>query len=359
MIADDLLFTYRRYPLMRPQDFVKMLYQGEYGGAHGGSDDLAAADSLKKELKSMKHVSFHEETSEDISADFMRVNLRPFVSSGKNTETLREIFVRSAAKNPCRENFDRKLEIFTEQCSVRKIDLPYLAVKKFISEYKTSGYPVLSHSMTYRLNYFPAYRVVRRDFYYLFDVIDNINALLKGHTNLIIAIDGMSGSGKTDAAEILQEFFDCNVIHADDFFLPQSMRTPERLSKIGGNIHFERLSVLLKSIKKGDAPVFDRYDCNTDSFEKVVLPQNRLTVVEGCYSLHPALVDSYDGAVLFKVNEEVQHKRILRRSGAEMLRKFKDEWIPMENRYLKAVNFAQLPVCVLDTSDSKFFKTDF
>lgn len=70
MIADDLLFTYRKYPLMRAQDFVKMLYQGEYGGAHGNNDDLAAADSLKKEIKSMKPVSFKEELVEDISANF-------------------------------------------------------------------------------------------------------------------------------------------------------------------------------------------------------------------------------------------------------------------------------------------------
>ena len=46
MIADDLLFTYRKYPLMRAQDFVKMLYQGEYGGAHGNNDDLAAGELL-------------------------------------------------------------------------------------------------------------------------------------------------------------------------------------------------------------------------------------------------------------------------------------------------------------------------
>ena len=72
MIADDLLFTYRKYPLMRAQDFVKMLYQGEYGGAHGNNDDLAAADSLKKEIKSMKPVSFKEELVEDISANFRK-----------------------------------------------------------------------------------------------------------------------------------------------------------------------------------------------------------------------------------------------------------------------------------------------
>lgn len=144
MIADDLLFTYRKYPLMRAQDFVKMLYQGEYGGAHGNNDDLAAADSLKKEIKSMKPVSFKEELVEDISANFARVNLRPFVASGKNVETLREMFVKSRAKSASRERLDRKLEIFTEQCCVRKIDLPYLTVKKFVNEYKAADYPVES-----------------------------------------------------------------------------------------------------------------------------------------------------------------------------------------------------------------------
>lgn len=359
MIADDLLFTYRKYPLMRAQDFVKMLYQGEYGGAHGNNDDLAAADSLKKEIKSMKPVSFKEELVEDISANFARVNLRPFVASGKNVETLREMFVKSRAKSASRERLDRKLEIFTEQCCVRKIDLPYLTVKKFVNEYKAADYPVENHSMTYRLNYFPAYRVVRRDFFGLFDIIDSINSLLKAQANLIVAIDGMSGSGKTYTAEKLKEYFDCNIIHTDDFFLPSNMRTPERLSKIGGNIHFERLAPLLKSIKKGDAPVFDRYDCKTDSFEKAEMPPKRLTIVEGCYSLHQSLINSYDGAALFKVNGDVQLKRILDRSGAEMLKRYREEWIPMENRYFEAVNLAQLPVKVIDTSDRKILKTDF
>lgn len=137
------------------------------------------------------------------------------------------------------------------------------------------------------------------------------------------------------------------------------MRTPERLSKIGGNIHFERLAPLLKSIKKGGAPVFDRYDCKTDSFEKAEMPPKRLTIVEGCYSLHQSLINSYDGAALFKVNGDVQLKRILDRSGAEMLKRYREEWIPMENRYFEAVNLAQLPVKVIDTSDRKILKTDF
>ena len=359
MISDDLLYTYRKYPLMRMQDIVKLIYQGEYGAGHNGCDALVAADSLKKEIKNIKSVSFEEGLCEEISANYLRVNLRPFVALKKNIDTLRQIFIASASKNSDLKTLDKKLEIFVEQCGVRKIDLPYNSVKKFVSEYKTSGYPMLSHSMTYKLNYFPAYRVVRKDFFYLFDVINDINALQKNQTNLIIAFDGMSGSGKSTAAKVIKEIFDCNVIHTDDFFLPKEMRTAERLAKIGGNIHFERLAELLKNIKKGDEPIYERYDCKTDTFEKISLPQNRLTIVEGCYSLHPALMDNYDNAVLFKVKEDIQQKRILKRNGADMLRKFKDEWIPMENKYLKAVNFAQLPTRVLDTSDRNFFKSDF
>ena len=58
--------------------FCKNALSGEYGGAHGNNDDLAAADSLKKEIKSMKPVSFKEELVEDISANFARVTYETF-----------------------------------------------------------------------------------------------------------------------------------------------------------------------------------------------------------------------------------------------------------------------------------------
>ena len=89
------------------------------------------------------------------------------------------------------------------------------------------------------------------------------------------------------------------------------------------------------------------------------MPPKRLTIVEGCYSLHQSLINCYDGAALFKVNGDVQLKRILDRSGAEMLKRYREEWIPMENRYFEAVNLAQLLVKVVDTSDRKILKTDF
>ncbi|MEK3909347.1 P-loop NTPase fold protein [Oceanobacillus sp. FSL W7-1309] len=54
-----------------------------------------------------------------------------------------------------------------------------------------------------------------------------------------IAIDGRCGSGKTSLAEMLKQEFDMNVFHMDDFFLPFEMKTKERLSESGGNVHYE------------------------------------------------------------------------------------------------------------------------
>lgn len=57
---------------------------------------------------------------------------------------------------------------------------------------------------------------------------------------LLIAIDGMSGAGKTTLAEQLAERLDANVFHMDDFFLRPEQRTEERSREIGGNVDYER-----------------------------------------------------------------------------------------------------------------------
>ena len=48
----------------------------------------------------------------------------------------------------------------------------------------------------------------------LFDIIDD--RLKKGRMTL--AIDGLSASGKTTLAKLLEEKYECTVFHMDDFF---------------------------------------------------------------------------------------------------------------------------------------------
>lgn len=74
--------------------------------------------------------------------------------------------------------------------------------------------------------------------------VDAINERLKQQkadkSPLLVAIDGRCGSGKTTLGFYLQELFDCNLFHMDDFFLRVEQRTPERMKEVGGNVDYER-----------------------------------------------------------------------------------------------------------------------
>ena len=69
----------------------------------------------------------------------------------------------------------------------------------------------------------------------------------------IIAIDGRAASGKSTLAQQLGELLDADVIHMDDFFLPPSLRTKERLSEPGGNVHYERFAEEVPLLYTGKA----------------------------------------------------------------------------------------------------------
>ena len=72
----------------------------------------------------------------------------------------------------------------------------------------------------------------------------------------VAAIDGRCASGKTTLAKALAKETGAGVIHMDDFFLPEELRTKERLSSPGGNVHYERFreEVLENLKRKRDFP---------------------------------------------------------------------------------------------------------
>ena len=49
-------------------------------------------------------------------------------------------------------------------------------------------------------------------------IFEKIETILKEKHSVIIAIDGNSGAGKSTLAKHIEEHFDCNVFHMDDFF---------------------------------------------------------------------------------------------------------------------------------------------
>ena len=162
-----------------------------------------------------------------------------------------------------------------------------------------------------------------------------IKKLISQKPNAVIGIDGYCASGKTTLAMQLAQNFDAQIIHMDDFFLPPEMRTEERLSETGGNVHYERFNdEVISGLKKGDGFVYRAFSCKHGNFaeNKTVLP-NKPVIIEGSYAFHPKINLNYDLKIFLKADCETRLERILKRNGPDALEVFKAKWIPLENRY--------------------------
>lgn len=166
-------------------------------------------------------------------------------------------------------------------------------------------------------------------------ICTRIDALLLQKPHVLIAIDGPAASGKTTLAARLEKRYGADVLHMDDYFLQPHQRTPDRYAEPGGNVDRERFfEEALLPLSRGEAYTRRRFDCGSMTLlEGVTAVPGRLTVVEGSYSLHPALAPYYDLKVLLAVSPEEQNARILARGGEEKQRQFMERWIPLENRY--------------------------
>jgi uridine kinase len=64
----------------------------------------------------------------------------------------------------------------------------------------------------------------------------------------------------------------------------------------------------------------------------------KLNIIEGVYSMHLELISYYDLKIFFDVDDNTQEERIINRNGKDMYKKFKDIWIPLENKYFEELD---------------------
>lgn len=165
---------------------------------------------------------------------------------------------------------------------------------------------------------------------------------------LLVAIDGMCGSGKSAVAERLQEYFGCSLFRMDDFFLRPYQRTPQRLGEPGGNVDYERFhEEVLEHLKDREGLMLQRFDCKTFSLMPAVhVPYHNMVIIEGAYSMHPYFGDVQDVRIFLESSKEGQKKRVLERSGPEKWKQFQEVWIPMEEKYFEEFGIREKCRCV-------------
>lgn len=154
---------------------------------------------------------------------------------------------------------------------------------------------------------------------------------------IIVAVDGMSASGKSTLGFYLKELFDCNLFHMDDFFLQNHQRTEERLTEVGGNVDYERFKEeVLDSVLNKQSVIYRPFRCDIREIKgEIEIPFKRLNVIEGSYSQHPYFGQAHTLRIFTEIPEELQIERIRERNGEIMLKRFVSEWIPKENAYFQ------------------------
>ena len=319
-MKDILLRHAARYPRMQCRDYLKLLYQSEFGGGHLIADPEKALAWLERE--SAEAGGAPEVPFEAIGGGLVRMYLP---ADGISARTALGLFMETCTPRGSLEGLNRKLELLLELHPEFSDD---------VAEYRAAGCPAQRHSEEYRAAYSPAYRLApeaAQKFLPLFQAIDR---LMSEKPFARIAIDGRCASGKSTLGALLQRVYGANLLHMDDYFLPFERKTPERLAEPGGNVDYERFYAEIASRPADSEIVFRPFDCSVQALgDPVPVAPKPLTVVEGSYALHPALRGSYDLKVFLDIDAERQSARILKRNGPDMHARFVSEWIPLENAY--------------------------
>lgn len=148
------------YPLMRPTDAVKLLYQNEFGGGHLIENPRSSLAWLISEYASVAHDNDAPLTI-PIGNGIIRVNLAALDIKKLSIERFNDIFVESSGKiygNP--DSFKEKLRLLVSLNKSGLFGFSPAELDDYLTGYAERGYPAVSHSAEFREAYHPAYRVV-------------------------------------------------------------------------------------------------------------------------------------------------------------------------------------------------------
>lgn len=337
----------KKYPLTTPQDAVKLAYQSVFGCGHL-IDTANRAQVYDYLVRENADFAGREWFVEDIGCGHARLYL-----GDAPTEAVFALFSQSAcrdAKSAYSDTeqelaFQRQLAILSKLATAGYFSFSAEDFTAYVKEYMEKGIHAVHHSDAYRTAYAPAYRVIRREYVPYLAAIFQMYRTIAKKGRVLVAIDGMAGSGKSSLAALFGELTGADIMHMDDFFLPPDKRTMERLTEVGGNVNYERFSaeVLPELIKDEWTPfTYHIYDCGVKALNgERLIGMSEVRIVEGSYALHPTFGKYYDFAIFLHTTPEEQMRRILKRNGNVLGERFRNVWIPRENAYFREKRIAE------------------
>ena len=327
--------------LYHPQDAVKLAYQAAFGAEHLLFDMQKARMCFNEEYAGdLKPAPLVEKIAQDV----VRVNLAAWKEANLPSDWLFDLFVLSCMpKNENQnEQFFGFLHEIEELAKSTKMLFSYEEWSVYINIHGKIG-PV-RHSEEYRKKEKPAYRIISGFFVRLIPILYE----MRGRQNAVIGIDGRAASGKSTMADGLAKIFGGVPISMDDFFLPNELRTSDRLDEPGGNVHYERFAKeVVPKLQGNQAIIYRPFNCKKMIYdEPKTIPITPFMVIEGAYSHLPYFGEYLDTKVFSDVSPKLQMERIKKRNGESSAEVFKNKWIPLEEKYFKTYKIKE-NVCLV------------
>ena len=162
------------------------------------------------------------------------------------------------------------------------------------------------------------------------EIISKIKSISQTKSNVLIAIDGVGGSGKTTLSQYIQKHFkNSAIVQLDDFYSP----------KLQGN-NIERLKAeVLIPISNGLQAKYKIYEWKTNSYSDwILIPLNTVVIIEGVFSTDELIRKYYDLTIWLDFDQELGLKRGIERDiksdGVDNTEKWKNIWMPAEKKYI-------------------------
>lgn len=346
-----LIKHYQSYPEMQIRDMFKFIYQSAFGCEHLLSDPSAAIDYIRKEAERCKpHAG---ELVESLYGAYCRVHL-DYLEKGLSAETFGKLFFLSAVPNETgREQLEESIALLTELSEEGVLPFEKEAVAEAVESWCQEGYPTCHHSERFRERYAPAYRLMKKEYALFLPLFTEIDCMLR-QGKVTLAIEGGSASGKTTLGRLLEQLYDCQVFHMDDFFLRPEQRTEKRLAEPGGNVDRERFwEEVLLPMGENKPIAYRRFDCSMgELLPPITRMPGKLNVIEGAYSMHPELAGAYNLSVFLDITPHLQEMRIRKRNAPQLAERFFKEWIPLEQKYFEELHVKEHCAMTIEIKDN-------
>ena len=174
------------------------------------------------------------------------------------------------------------------------------------------------------------------------EIVDHVLQAMQGcHAatgTTLVGIDGPGGAGKSVLSASIARKDSCiSVVPIDDFYVPRDNRVGGRDAVLTPwkNMEVSRLlREVLQPLNAGNEGSYRRYDWGSDALaERRVVPVDGTVLVEGVYALMPPLKDYYHLRMWIDCPRELRLARGLARDGQDALARWRDQWMPAEDRY--------------------------